>query len=264
MWLILSPLTWLLAAMPVACFSLWKGRRGRLVFRASAAMALAAVLAMTPLVANMLLGSLEDAVPGPKSCGLPMPETAVVLAGGTSGRAASPNDLSVLGLASRRRLDRAVAWWREDSRRRLVMSGGSWFGDGIADAGLMSRYAQRLGVPASAISMEARSLTTWASAHELAAMRPSLPERIVLVTSAAHMPRARYAMREAGFEVCPVAADRRRVPLDFPGFLVPQKSALEKTEDALHEIVGMAWYRWLSWRRQGQPAAGSPGDMLPP
>jgi len=244
MWLILSPLTWLLVAMLAACLSLRWGKRRRLALQACATVAIAAVVAMTPLVANTLLGSLENITPGAPACGSPMPTTAVVLAGGLSRRASDPDDLAVLGLASRRRLDRAVAWWHEDSGRQLVMSGGSWFGDGIPDAGLMLRYARRLGVPASVMSAEDRSLTTWASARELAAMRPALPKRIALVTSAAHMKRALYAMREAGFDACPVVADRRQVPLDFPGLLVPQRSALEKTEDALHEMVGMAYYRW--------------------
>ena len=246
MWLILSPLTWLLVATLVACLSLRWGKRRRLALRACAAVAIVAVAAMTPLVANLLLGRLENIAAGASGCASRMPTAAVVLAGGLSGRASGPDDLAVLGLASRRRLDRAVGWWREDTGRRLVMSGGSWFGDGISDAGLMLRYARRLGVPASAMSVEDRSLTTWSSARELASMRPALPKRIALVTSAAHMKRAMYAMHEAGFDACPVVADRRQVPLDFPGLLVPQRSALEKTENALHEMVGMAYYRWLA------------------
>jgi uncharacterized SAM-binding protein YcdF (DUF218 family) len=244
MWLILSPLTWLLVAVLAACLSLRCGKRRRMALRACAVVAIVAVASMTPLVANILLGRLENITAGAPDCGSRMPTTAVVLAGGLSGRASGPDDLAVLGLASRRRLDRAVAWWHGGRGRQLVMSGGSWFGDGISDAGLMLGYARRLGVPESAIRVEDGSLTTWASAQELAAMRPALPKRIALVTSAAHMKRAVYALHEAGFEACPVVADRRRVPLDFPGMLVPQRSALEKTENALHEMVGMAYYRW--------------------
>ena len=87
------------------------------------------------------------------------------------------------------------------------------------------------------------SRTTWQSAQELARLRPALPRRVALVTSAAHMPRAAYAMREAGFAVCPVAADRLHVPPDWPGVLLPQRSALEKTEIALHELIGLLYYR---------------------
>ena len=249
--LMLSPLSWLLLVVLVACGSSWWGRYRRIALAACAVSGLAAVAAMTPLFANLLLGHLENASPAPASCEVSTPTTAVVLAGGVSGRASGPDDLAVLGLATRRRLDRAVAWWREGRGRHLVMSGGSWFDGGVADARLMLRYAQALGVPPSAMSVEGASLTTWESAQRLATMRPGLPARVALVTSAVHMPRAVYAMSEAGFNVCPVAADRRQVPLDLPGFLIPQRSALEKTENALHEVVGLAWYHWLAFRDRG-------------
>lgn len=246
MWL-MSPLSWLLLAVLGGWVSTRLPRGRRAASMASVALALAAVVAMTPLFANGLLGRLEKARPASTHCSDDPPDVAVVLAGGVSGRAASAGDLSVLGLASRRRLDRAVAWWRAGEGRRLVMSGGSWFGDGIPDSTLMLGYARRLGVPPSAVLVEDASLTTWESAQRLARLRPRLPERIALVTSAAHMPRAAYAMQQAGFEVCPVAADRRHVPLGLPGYLIPQRSALEKTESGLHEVVGLLYYRWLAY-----------------
>lgn len=244
----LSPLSWLLLAM-LGAFAAGHLRRGRrIALAACASLALLATVAMTPLAANLLLGGLESASPASARCIAQPPRTAVVLAGGVTARPAGVGDLSVLGLASRRRLDGAVAWWRAGEGRRLVMSGGSWFDGGVPDSALMLRYAQRLGVPASAMAAEDASRTTWESAQRLADMRPRLPARVALVTSAAHMPRAAYAMRQAGFEVCPVAADRRRVPFELPGYLLPQRSALEKTEDGLHEAVGLLYYRWLAAR----------------
>lgn len=248
MWL-LSPLSWLLLALLATCASTRLRRRSRAaVLTACALLALVATVAMTPLFANLLLGRLENAWPASARCIAQPPRTAVVLAGGVSGRPAAADDLSVLGLASRRRLDRAVAWWHAGNGRRLVMSGGSWFDDGIPDSTLMLRYARRLGVPASAMTVEDVSLTTWESAQRLADIQPRLPRRVVLVTSAAHMLRAAYAMNQAGFEVCPVAADRRHVPFELPGYLVPQRSALEKTENGLHEVVGLLYYRWLTFK----------------
>lgn len=247
MQLILSPLSWLLLAALLACLPL-QGRYRRALRLTGCALALVAALAMTPWFANLLLGRLENAERASLRCVRSPPSIAVVMAGGVTARASRPDDVAVLGLASRRRLDRAVAWWRERDGRRLVMSGGNWFGDGVSDAELMSRYAQALGVPASAIALEPHSRTTWDSARRLARMRPGLPARLVLVTSALHARRAAYAMRGAGFEVCAVAADRQQVQFELPGSLVPQRSALAKTESALHEIVGLAWYRWRAWR----------------
>jgi uncharacterized SAM-binding protein YcdF (DUF218 family) len=245
----MTPLGWLLASLFVgaAWFAFGKRWRRRVLVGCIALAALAA-FAMTPLFANALLGSLEGAFRSPPSCDSDLPRTAVVLAGGVSGDAANIDDLSVLELATRRRLDRAVEWWHEDRSRRLVMSGGTWSYSGIPDSRLMQRYAERMGVEAGAIRREERSLRTWESAQRLAELHPALPRRIVLVTSASHMPRAAYAMRQAGFDVCPIEADQRRVPLRFPGALLPQHGALEKTADGLHEVVGLAYYRWLALR----------------
>lgn len=111
----------------------------------------------------------------------------------------------------------------------------------------MESYAQRMGVPRAAVSEERTSRTTWESARRLSRLQPKLPRRVVLITSAAHMPRAQYAMQEAGFQVCPLATDRRYLPFQLPGYLIPQRSALEKTEQALHEVAGLLYYRWLAF-----------------
>ena len=242
MWLI-SPLSWLLLAILVATIAVWSHRRRRTLLRIAIAVGAVAILAMTPLFANLLLARLENAEVPPPDCTRTPPDVAVVLAGGIYGTAADADDPSVLNLASRQRLDRALAWWQEHDGRTLVLSGGAWFDDGIPDSRRMRRYARQRGVPEASMRTEDASRTTWQSAHELARLRPALPRRVALVTSAAHMPRAAYALREAGFAVCAVAADRLHVPPDWPGVLLPQRSALEKTEIALHELIGLLYYR---------------------
>ena len=52
------------------------------------------------------------------------------------------------------------------------------------------------------------------------------------------MPRAAYAFRSAGFDVCTAPAYTLFVGPDSPGYFVPQGSSEVKAEDALHEIVG--------------------------
>lgn len=242
MWWI-SPLGWLLVAILLACIAAWSRRWRRALLRTAIALAALAIFAMTPLFANLLLARLENAeIPSPDCASAP-PDVAVVLAGGIHGTAADADDPTVLNLPSRLRLDRAVAWWGERGGRTLVMSGGAWFDDGVPDSRRMRRYASLRGVPESAMRSEDLSRTTWQSAQALAALRPALPRRVALVTSAAHMPRAAYAMRESGFTVCAIAADRLHIPPDWPGVLLPQRSALEKSGIALHEVVGLLYYR---------------------
>lgn len=67
--------------------------------------------------------------------------------------------------------------------------------------------------------------------------------RILLVTQAFHMPRARRLFAQAGLEVVPAPTeipserDEGPVPLDF----LPNASALQQSYYALHEWQGIAW-----------------------
>ncbi|MGH8075726.1 MAG: YdcF family protein [Lysobacter sp.] len=241
----LSPLSWLLLALLFAWLGLGLRDRGRWLVRVSAGVAVVAVLAMTPMTANALIGWLETQPPAAKSCVSSPPQVAVVLAGGVDTVPIDPSDLSALGITSRRRVERAVAWWHERPDRSLILSGGPHIGDGVSTGALMADYARRLGVATTALHVEGTSNSTWENARALADLQPLLPRRVALVTSAMHMPRARYAMTRAGFDVCAIAADPRRIPFGLPGYLIPRSSALDKTEAALHEIVGLAYYRWL-------------------
>lgn len=260
-WL-LSPLTWLLVAGLFAAAG-WRVRghvaaRGvRWIVAVAATLAVISLLAMTPLVANALASYLERPLAAAPTCRSMPPSIAVVLAGGVDRLPADDGDFSVLNVASRRRMEYAVRWWREHEHARLVISGREFRGDRPPRASLLAGYARALGMPADALLLERRSLNTWQSARSVAELFPP-PARIALVTSAMHMPRARAAFRAAGFEVCPLPTDYRVVPVGPPGYLVPRSGALDKTEAALHELFGIAYYRWLDSRFR--PRAESQSD----
>lgn len=258
MW-ILSPLSWLLLALVGAGLcARSQARRARGLLWTCAAVAMLAVLAMTPMVANLLVSALEAQASDAAACDEPDSGVAVVLAGAIDDTPADAGDFRVLSLSSRRRVEAAVEWWSAGSGRVLVMAGGPQpglgatpDGDTVATATLMAAYARRLGVGAGALRVEEGSRTTWENAQGVRRLHPPPPRRVVLVTSAMHMPRARYAMSRAGFRVCPLATDRRRLPFALPGSLVPGGSALEKTDAAVHELVGLVYYRVLAWRQSG-------------
>ncbi len=67
--------------------------------------------------------------------------------------------------------------------------------------------------------------------------------RIVLVTQAFHMPRARRLFEAAGFEVVPAPTDlasRQERPRSLLDWL-PRSQSLQDTYYALHEWLGLAW-----------------------
>lgn len=249
----LSPLTWLLLALLLVLAGCRWRHRVRWLAPAGVGLAVVATVAMTPWAANSLVAWLESPRGSPAFCTGSPPSAAVVLAAGLDAPPAARTEPSMLDLASRRRIERAVAWWHERPGRTLVVAGGPQR-DGSATSRLMALHARRLGLPASALRTEERSDSTWRNAQELAALQPRLPRRVVLVTSAMHMRRARFALERAGFEVCPLATDSRHVPFGLPGYVLPGSSALAKTEAALHELVGLGYYRWRDWR-SGAPGA---------
>lgn len=248
----LSPINWLLCALVLLGIGSCVQRlRGWILF-AGMALAAVSVLAMTPLFANPLLRMLEtDTV----ACLNPPPTLAIVLAGGVDGPPAAANDFSRLTLASRRRAERAVAWWREQPGRKLLISGGTLFEGAVAESRVMAAYVENFGVPMADVEIEEQSTNTWESARILSGQRPAIPRSVVLITSSVHMRRAAYAMETAGFQLCPLATDSRVTPFGLPGYLIPQVSATEKTEAALHELVGLVYYRWLYLRSRPSPPA---------
>lgn len=250
MWLI-SPLSWLLLALLLASLASRFRPRARWPLRTCAVVAAVAVFAMTPLMANSVLAYLERPAPLAPECRTNPPSIVVVLGGGLDRTPGDARQYSVLNLASRRRLDGGLRYWQADPRRQIVLSGGGP-SDGVAisHAELMGAYARAASVPGRSLRLEARSRNTWENAWNVAAMTTAGDRRIVLVTSALHMPRALFAFRSAGLEVCPLPVDRRFIPFGLPGYLIPQTSALVKTEAALHELVGLGYYRWLDWRRR--------------
>lgn len=75
------------------------------------------------------------------------------------------------------------------------------------------------------------------------------PDRWLLVTSAAHMPRAMACFAHYGLSLVPAPADYRAPEtIPFPprsiAAYLPTGAMLDTSSIALHEWLGMAWYRW--------------------
>ena len=79
-------------------------------------------------------------------------------------------------------------------------------------------------------------------------MREAVGEApFLLVTSASHMPRAMMLNRKAGLNPIPAPTARRAAGTTLksdPAFWLPSAGALEMSERAIHEYLGIAW-AWL-------------------
>lgn len=243
---LLSPLTWaLLVALLLVL--LWR-RMPRSLRAAGIVLELLAVFLMSPLGANALVGMIEARVPAVATCQSLHPTTIVLLSGGADRPVRSAQDYAALTSASMDRLLAAVALWKRTPGARLVISGG----DGrIPTAQVLANLAEQMGVPTRAITPEIRSYTTWENARDVAALSPAVPQRIWLVSSALHLPRALGAFRAWGFEPCAWPSDSLYEPPTLRlGYFLPQSSSLDKADAAVHELVGEIVYAGLEWKRR--------------
>ncbi|HET7924850.1 MAG TPA: YdcF family protein, partial [Rhodanobacteraceae bacterium] len=202
--------------------------------------AIVLMAAASPMGANALVWVQEHRAFEPCDGGAP-PTAIVALAGGMVARPRDMHDYTALGATSLRRLFGALALRAEHPDATLVLVGISRWD--FPESEIMANLAGSMGVPREKMRTETHSLTTWQNATFTAALDPPVPRRIWLVTSALHMPRAAYAFRRAGFEVCTAPAYTLFVGPESPGWFVPQGSSEVKAEDALHEIVGEIGYR---------------------
>ena len=241
MYLLLSPLSWLLFALLLwAC-----GRRlqRRWLRAGGLALGLLAVASMTPLMANALVGVIERrAVAGPEDhC--ERAEALVLLSAGFDRPPRSVGDYRALtGISLARLFD--LLERPPPAGVPLIISGGGPYVH--PEAQLLASMLERLD-PRFQPLLESRSQTTWDNALEVARMLPP-PRHIALASSAMHLPRARLVFEAAGFSVCRWPLDRRHIAVGGIGALVPQSTSLRKTEAALHELAGDAYYRWRIWQ----------------
>ena len=141
------------------------------------------------------------------------------------------------------RLTEGIRIYRSLPGTKLIMSGGK-----VVDAApepsssRMARIATGLGVNAHDIVQENISRDTKDEARIVRSMIHETP--FVLVTSAYHMPRSIKAFKLAGVAVTPVPA---QFSTGGSGgnwvHYLPSSSALHSSSRALHEYLGMLWYR---------------------
>ena len=135
---------------------------------------------------------------------------------------------------------------------KIILSGGRHPDrpDRLSEAEAGAQFLRDLGVPADALILDNLARNT----HDhIRYLKPMLAEegleRLLLVTSATHMPRAEAVFRHAGLEVIPVATDFRAPSNPVPTLrrFLPSANSLRNTTQIIHEWVGHAFYRVRGW-----------------
>ncbi len=243
----LFPVPVSLALMVIGLLLLWFSRRqrGGKLFVTLGTVLLAAF--SFDFVSGPLLATLEDQhapllVTGDEAdAGLLPARTAkwiVVLGGGHGGNPAHPA-MGQLDPSSMSRLMEALRLRRQLPGCRVVFSGGKIF-DATSDAELMAQAAGEIGIDADFV-LETESRDTKDQARIIKAIVGN--DALILVTSAAHMPRSLALFRKAGMNPIPAPCGyaTRGAGGFRPSDLHPHAGSLGKAESAFHEYLGLAW-----------------------
>ncbi|WP_428375576.1 YdcF family protein [Lichenicoccus sp.] len=232
--------TALLVECVVLGLLLRRWRAGR-VLAALGAAGLAACLLLP--VDGWAIRPLEDRFP---QVARPPPtiDGIVVLGGGIDDLTSLDRGTPVLTSAGNR-ITSFVILANRYPKARLVFTGGS--GSIVQGVSNEARYARemfdQLGLAPERVTFENRSRTTWENAVMTAALvHPRPGERWVLLTSAAHMPRAVGVFRRAGWSVLPWPVgylSRDRIAA-WPQSLGGKLATLDW---AVHEWIGLVAYR---------------------
>lgn len=117
-------------------------------------------------------------------------------------------------------------------------------GDSEAEGIVMRRVLQQMGIPQERVRAEVQAANTWENAVLIRKMlKQSANVRVILVTSACHMPRAVWCFRRQGLAVVPAPADymASQSTYDLLSF-IPHGDVLADSSRALHEYLGLLWY----------------------
>jgi uncharacterized SAM-binding protein YcdF (DUF218 family) len=206
--------------------------------------------ASTPFVAAQLLRQVESRYPAVAMEQVPRGGCVIVL-GGAVGAPIPPRvDIDMSEAIDR--VYQTAALYRAGKAPVVIVTGGNqpWSESKTAEADLIRDLLVEWGVPRDAIFLEGSSRNTRENAlyskNILNAISCNNP---LLVTSAAHMPRAVAAFSRVGVTVTPVSTDVRAVGLSLPGVMdfIPSADALATTSEVIREWIGQKVYAWQGW-----------------
>ena len=138
-----------------------------------------------------------------------------------------------------------IALFKAGKAKKLVFTGGKmpWDKAKKTEGGILKEYAISNGIPAEKIFVTKDVMNT---ADEAVAVKELISpnKRIILVTSAYHMYRAKRLFEKQGFIVIPYKVDYKTAGksgitvMDF----LPSGGNLELTETGIREIIGRIYY----------------------
>ncbi len=265
LWFFLQPsclIAFLLLLGTIMVWTYW-ARWGRRIVALAAFLLL--VVGLSPL-GNWLVLPLEDRFPRTNLAEGPLPTGFIVLGGAEQRYIGEGRNAPTLNEAGDRIVEAALLAERFPESL-IAISGGdaTLFYPSSSEALGTATILSGLGIDKDRLVLEDQSRDTYENAKltkaELGKKELLGPDkRWVLITSAAHMPRAMGCFRQAGFEVEPWPVDyRTRGPEDAWRPFDKVSEGLRRVDMATREWVGLFTY-WITGRTNAlfpAPEAGS-------
>ena len=232
-----------LSLVLLACLGWWLARRFRFAGNTIIVTAIALLLVLsTGAGSRLLVAPLENRslpVPNPKMVNA---QAIVILGGGRSFAAPEDGDRDQPSTQTLARLRHGARLHRLTGLPVLV-SGGAPDRGGESEAAVMARALREdFQIPVRWIEDTSEN-TAQNAAHAATLLQEAGIHRVLLVTDAIHMPRAMQIFSKTGLTVMSAATDfRSRKPLSAADF-IPSAGPLQSSHYALHEWIGMVWYR---------------------
>jgi uncharacterized SAM-binding protein YcdF (DUF218 family) len=191
---------------------------------------------------------------------VPSAEVVVVLGGGTESEQ-FPRPIVEVTSAGDRVLY-AGSLYKEGKAEYILLSGGNitWLGGRTTTPSEdMARVLEMMEIPRDVMWMQTKSQNTYEDAlYSSQILKEKGVDRILLVTSAQHMPRSVALFEHQGIEVIPAPVDYtvtqagwdNLFSFDLQNFLVnlvPQSGSMSLISSVLKEYIGMWVYHLRGW-----------------
>lgn len=197
----------------------------------------------TGLVANILIRGLESDFSIPEN---PSGDVIILLGGGIIDRVPDLTGTAAPSPLMMGRIVTAVRLYQQLGLPIVVTGGKGEDEDAVAEARVARRFLTDLGVPENRVFLEDRARDTAQNARLTAAIcRQQGFSRPILLTAAYHLKRAGMAFDAAGMRYTSFPAyflGARNVPYKWRD-LLPRAGALFSSANALHEYIGILYYR---------------------
>lgn len=203
------------------------------------------LLISTPFLPDLVVGYLEDKympVANTDIENIQVPVNILVLGGGHTDDLRLPFN-SQLSESTLARLTEGIRLHQRLNNSKLITSGYGRTNQ-LSDARVSANTAILLGIESSRIKMQETPENTRQEASSYKQIFGD-SAKLILVTSAAHMPRAIYLFNKVG--LAPIAAPTnylvKKEGKSSSFHWIPSSCNIEKMESAMHEYFGLIWYK---------------------